>query len=168
MHIKLFHINTVVSYRKLASLVFWHELYNWVLNTLSVGQGTSIYVNMYMFWLFFHLHYYLKICIQWMSCLYCNVLYSHVERDVLLNLGGLWRQQLFLAHCCPVTFMYCSSDVVSSPFYRMEFLFSAWKNSMKFLLIYNIFYSMWYAEHVMSNEYLQTDGIEGRVCWLVE
>lgn len=39
---------------------------------------------------------------------------------------------------------------------------------MKFLLIYNIFYSMWYAEHVMNNEYLQTDGIEGRECWLVE
>ncbi len=25
-----------------------------------------------------------------------------------------------------------------------------------------------YAEHVMNNEYLQTDGIEGRECWLVE
>lgn len=27
---------------------------------------------------------------------------------------------------------------------------------------------MVYAEHVMNNEYLQTDGIEGRECWLVE
>lgn len=33
---------------------------------------------------------------------------------------------------------------------------------MKFLLIYNIFYKMWYAEHVMNHEYLQTDAIGGR------
>lgn len=32
---------------------------------------------------------------------------------------------------------------------------------MKFL-IYIIFYSMWYAEHVMNHEYLQTDGIGGK------
>lgn len=33
---------------------------------------------------------------------------------------------------------------------------------MKFLLIYNIFFNTWYAEHVMNHEYLQTDGIGGR------
>lgn len=92
-----------------------------------------------------------------------SILYSSFERHVLLNLGGLWMQQLLLAHCCPVTFLYCSFDIVSSPFHRME-LFCAWKHSMKFLLIYNIFYSMWYAEHFMNNEYLQTDGIDGREC----
>ncbi len=36
-------------------------------------------------------------------------------------------------------------------------------NIETFLLIY-IFYSMWYAEHFMNNEYRQTDGIDGREC----
>ncbi len=27
---------------------------------------------------------------------------------------------------------------------------------------------MWYAEHFMNNEYRQTDGIDGRECWLRE
>lgn len=40
-------------------------------------------------------------------------------------------------------------------------------NIETFLLIY-IFYSMWYAEHFMNNEYRQTDGIDGRECWLRE
>lgn len=46
--------------------------------------------------------------------------------------------------------MYCSFNVVSSLFHRMEFCFCAWKDSMKFL-IFNIFYSMWYAEHVYES-----------------